>query len=191
MKGLLLALAALPAFAQVELHLTFGVLQKMIAAQVFTEDGRKYVKGAKAQRCNFAYLENPLIGEQDGRLLVRAKFSGRSALNVLGQCVGLGDSFDVVIRMAPYADKSTLRLRDVEVASVGKRGFYSRAVCRQLAETIPRVLAYDFGPDFKRALEADQPGVPFRKSVDELTVQGLRVSKEALVLQLGLKLTLR
>ena len=72
-------LAAWPALAQVELHLTFGVLQKVIAAQVFTDQGRKYVKGSKDKRCSFAYLENPRVGEADGRLLVRAKFSGRSA----------------------------------------------------------------------------------------------------------------
>ena len=191
MKTLLLLLATLPAFAQVELHLTFGVLQKVIAAQVFTEEGRKYVKGSKAQRCSFAYLENPRVGEADGRLVVRAKFSGRSALDVFSRCVGLGDSFDVVVRMTPYADKSILRLRDVEVASDGRNGMYSRAVCKALAETIPRVLVYDFAPDFKRALEAEQPGVPFPKKVDDLAVQSIRVSKDSLVLQLALKLTLR
>ena len=191
MKWLLLLGAAWPALAQVELHLTFGVLQKVIGAQVFTEDGRKYVKGGKDKRCSFAYLENPRVGEADGRLVVRAKFSGRSAMTVLGQCVGLGDSFDVVVRMTPYAEKSLLRLREVEVTSDGKRGMYARAVCKQLAATIPRVLVYDFAPDFKRALEAEQPGVPFRKSVDDLVVQAMSVSKEALVLQLGLKLTLR
>lgn len=191
MKLLLLACLALPAMAQVEIHLTFGVLQKVIGAQVFTEDGRKYVKGSKDKRCSFAYLENPRVGEGGGRLLVRAKFSGRSALNVLGQCVGVGDSFDVVVRMTPYADKSLLKLRDVEVTSDGKKGMYARAVCKALAETIPRVLVYDFAPDFRRALEADQPSVPFKKSVDTLTVQAMRVSKDALVLQLGLKLTLR
>ena len=112
-------------------------------------------------------------------------------MTVLGQCVGMGDSFDVVVRMTPYADKSLLRLREVEVTSDGKRGMYARAVCKQLASTIPRVLIYDFAPDFKRALEAEQPGVPFRKNVDDLIVQAMRVSREALVLQLGLKLTLR
>ncbi len=191
MKFLVLVLAAWPVMAQVELHLTFGVLQKVIGQQVFTEDGRKYVKGSKEKRCSFAYLENPRVGEADGRLVVRARFSGRSALNVLGQCVGLGDSFEVVVRMSPYAEKSILRLREVEVVSDGKRGVYARAVCKGLAETIPRVLVYDFGPDFKRALEAENPGVPFKKTVDDLVVQGMRVSKEALVLQLGLKLTLR
>lgn len=191
MKWLLLLATAWPALAQVELHLTFGVLQKVIGAQVFTEDGRKYVKGGKDKHCSFAYLENPRVGEADGRLVVRAKFSGRSAMTVLGQCVGMGDSFDVVVRMTPYADKSLLRIREVDVTSDGKRGMYARAVCKQLAATIPRVLTYDFAPDFKRALEAEQPGVPFRKNVDDLIVQAMRVSKEALVLQLGLKLTLR
>ncbi|MFN0101189.1 MAG: hypothetical protein ACKV2U_03750 [Bryobacteraceae bacterium] len=191
MKSILFLLCAWPALAQVELHLTFGVLQQVIGAQVFTEDGRKYVKGGKNKRCNFAYLENPRVGEADGRLLVRAKFSGRSALDVLGRCVGLRDSFDVVVRMTPYAEKSVLRLRDVEVVSDGKRGIYARAVCKSLAETIPRVLIYDFASDFKRALEAEQAGVPFRKSVEDLTVRAMRVSKESLVLELGLKLTLR
>lgn len=191
MKALLFLLAAWPAAAQVELHLTFGVLQKVIAAQVFTEDGRRYVKGSKEQRCNFAYLENPRLGEDGGRLLVRARFSGRSALNVLGQCVGLGDSFDVLIHMTPYADGSIFRLRDVRVASDGKRGVYSRAVCKALGETLPRVLVYDFAPDFKRALEAEQPGVPYRKTVDNLAVQSLRIAADAVVLQLDLKLTLQ
>lgn len=191
MKALLFLLAAWPALAQVELHLTFGVLQKVIAAQAFAEDGRRYVKGSKAKRCSYAYLENPRVGEADGRLVVRAKFSGRSALDVFSRCVGLGDSFDVVIRMTPYADKSILRLRDVQVTSDGRNGVYSRAVCKGLAESIPRVLTYDFAPDFKRALEAEQPGVPFTKKVDDLVVQAISVSRDALVLQLALKLTLR
>ena len=93
--------------------------------------------------------------------------------------------------MTPYAEKSLLRIREVDVTGDAKRGMYARAVCKQLAATIPRVLIYDFAPDFKRALEAEQPGVPFRKSVDDIVVQAMSVSKEALVLQLGLKLTLR
>lgn len=191
MRALLFLLAGWPVLAQVELHLTFGVLQKVIASQVFTEEGRRYVKGNKDRRCSFAYLENPRVSEADGRLIVRAKFSGRSALDVFSRCVGLGDSFDVVVRMTPYADKSILRLRDVQVTSDGRQGIYSRAVVKALAETIPRVLVYDFAPDFKRALEAEQPTVPFTKKVDDLTVQAIHVSKEALVLQLALKLTLR
>ena len=36
-----------------------------------------------------------------GRLRIRAKFTGRSALNVIGQCVGLGGAFPVVVTATP------------------------------------------------------------------------------------------
>lgn len=177
--------------AQVEIHLSYGLLQNIVAAQVFSEDGRKYVKGNKQEKCTFAYLENPRIAEAGGKIEVRAKFSGRSALNVLGQCVGVGDSFDATIRMTPYADKATLRLKDIEVSGGPKPGLYARRVCKALAETLPGVLIYDLAPDFKRALEAEQPGVPFRKSVDGVAVRAVRVSKESLILDLAFRLLLR
>lgn len=185
------AMAVLPAWGQMELHLDYGLLQKMIAAQAFREDGRRYVKGDRTSRCNFAYLENPRIGESGGQLLVRARFSGRSALNVLGQCVGLGDSFDVAIRTTPYAERTELRLRDVQVSTGGGRGVYSRAVGSALAETIPRVLRYDLPPEFRRVLEAEEGGGAFRRRLDDFRVIGIRAGKEALILQVGLKMTLR
>ena len=55
---------------------------------------------------------------------------------------------------------------------------------------MPGVLAYDFGPEFKKALEAEQAGVPFRKVLREMAVQDLRVERDALVLRLGLKMRL-
>jgi hypothetical protein len=189
-RGLALLALGLPAFGQAELQVTFGVLQKMVASQVFTEDGRRWVKGGPEKRCSFAYLENPRVGEWEGRLVVRTKFSGRSALNVLGKCVGMGDSFDVVVRMTPYVEKTVLRFREVEVGSDGKRGIYARRVCEALGKALPGVLAYDFGPEFKKALEAEQAGVPFRKVLREMAVQDLRVERDALVLRLGLKMRL-
>ena len=45
----LLALLSLAAFdaGAVEVHLQFGALERMLAKQVFTQDGRKYVKGSQ------------------------------------------------------------------------------------------------------------------------------------------------
>ena len=92
---LLLLALVLPSARAVELHLQFGALERMIAEAVFTQDGRRYVHNDKSNKCNFAYLEKPQIQGAGGRLRIRAKFTGRSALNVIGQCVGLGDAFMV------------------------------------------------------------------------------------------------
>src|SRR5271165_3390695 len=99
--GILLMAACPQPVRAVELHLQFGALERMIAEAVFTQDGRRYVYHDKSNKCNFAYLEKPQIQGAGGRLRIRAKFTGRSALNVIGQCVGLGDAFMVVVTAVP------------------------------------------------------------------------------------------
>src|SRR5687767_8596464 len=91
-----------PARGTVQLLLHYEALQRILAAQMFSQDGRKYVRGSKDARCTYAYLEGPQIGAEKGRLQVKARFSGRSALDLLGRCIGLGDSFDLTILATPY-----------------------------------------------------------------------------------------
>src|ERR1039458_10792453 len=67
----------------------------------------------KNDKCNFAYLEKPQIQGEGGRLRIRARFTGRSALNMLGQCVGLGDAFTVVIAATPQYRDGNLILENV------------------------------------------------------------------------------
>jgi len=65
----------------VELQIQYNALERMLAETVFTQDGRRYVHGDKNNKCNFAYLENPRVSGDTGRLTIRARFTGRSALN--------------------------------------------------------------------------------------------------------------
>ena len=88
----------------VELRVHHSVIKKILAEQVFTDEGRKYVQASRAAKCTFAYLENPEIGEEKGRLKIRARFSGRTAKDFFGRCIGLGDSFLVAITAMPSYD---------------------------------------------------------------------------------------
>ena len=101
MRAALLFLVLSADAAAVELRIQFGALERMLAERAFTQDGRSYFHGSKESRCNFAYLEKPQVRGESGRLRMKARFSGRSALNLAGQCVGLGDGFDVVILACP------------------------------------------------------------------------------------------
>ena len=71
-----------------ELHLQFGALERMLADQVFTQEGRRYVHGNQNAKCNFAYLEKPRMEGDAGRLAIHARFTGRSAMNSSGSAWG-------------------------------------------------------------------------------------------------------
>jgi hypothetical protein len=119
---------SVPALAA-DLELRYAALERLIGEQLFTQDGRRYVRGTPATRCQYAYLETPRLSAAaaDGRLKVVAKFSGRSAVDVLGRCMGMGDSFDLTIVASPVARKGVIAMDDVHVSTV-KDSYYIRRV---------------------------------------------------------------
>ena len=186
----LLLLAAVQAQA-VELHIQFGALERMLAKQVFSEDGRRYVRGDRKTRCNFAYLEHPQIQGADGALHIRAKFTGRSALNMLGQCVGLGDAFFVVITATPQYRDGNIVLQDVTAVSEGKTGIYIRRVCPILGATLARDFKYPLAAEAKRILE-DSTGQPgYKRELRRFQAPSVRVTEDALVIEVDFALVVK
>src|SRR5437879_1114264 len=102
---------SIPALAA-DLELRYSALERIIADQMFTQEGKRWVRGDATTKCQFAYLESPRLGAEDLRLRVTARFSGRSALDVFGRCVGLGDSFDLNLTALPVAKSGAISLQD-------------------------------------------------------------------------------
>jgi hypothetical protein len=173
------------------LHLQFGALERMIAEAVFTQDGRRYVHNDKSNKCNFAYLEKPQIQGADGRLRIRAKFTGRSALNVIGQCVGLGDAFMVVVTATPQYRNGNIVLQNVATTSENKTGIYIRRVCTVLGASLERDFKYPLASEAKRMLEdpAAQPG--YKRELRDFQVPAIRVTADALVIQADFALVVK
>jgi hypothetical protein len=182
---------ALPAQA-VELHVRFGALERILAQQVFTEEGRRYVRGDKARKCNFAYLEKARVDGVDGRLRIRARFTGRSALNMLGQCVGMGDAFDLNIVAAPQYKDGELGLRDVVVTPAdGRTGFYIRRVCAALSASLARDFRYPVAESARSALEDPKTQPDYPRELRGFRVTGIRVAHDAMVLAIDFELTVK
>ena len=190
-RFVLVLLALSGSAAAVELHIQFGALERMLAEQVFTQEGRRYVHGSKTNKCNFAYLEKPQVRGDGGRLRMKARFTGRSALNVVGQCVGLGDAFDLVITALPVYKNGALSLQEVKVGSEGKSGYYIRRVCEAMQASLVRDFKYSLEAEAQRMLEGAgaQPG--YKREARKFTVPDIRVTNDALVLQVDFELTVK
>ena len=174
-----------------ELVIHFTTVQKVLARQVFTQDGRKYLRGTPVAKCRYAYLQDPEIGGDGGLLNVKARFSGRSALNVFGKCVGLGDSFEVSIRAMPYYQDGFLRLKDVRVEGKGRDGFYIRRVCAGLAGSLRTQFSYRVLDEAKKILERRSESGDYGQELVRFQVPAVRVTPEAVVLSLDFALVVK
>jgi hypothetical protein len=187
----ILFLLVLPAAHAVELHVQFGALERMLSQTVFTQDGRRYVHNDKTNKCNFAYLEKAQVRGDAGKLRIHAQFTGRSALSIAGQCVGLGDAFDLFILATPQYRDGNLLLGNVTVSSEGKTGYYIRRVCAAMGSSLARDFRYPIAPEFQKALEDPviQPSYP--RQLRKFQISEIRVSPDELVLVIDFELTVK
>ncbi len=174
-----------------ELELKFAALERIVAAQLFTQDGRHYVRGNKSNRCQFAYLETPRIDSESGRLRVRARFSGRSALNLLNQCIGLGDSFDLTLTAVPIVRNGAIALKEVNV-STPRDSYYIRRVRAALAQSISRDFKLEIREQAKQLFESSGPASSlYKQELSSLDLGEIRVAPDALILVFEFRLVVK
>ena len=190
-RALLLLRVLVPAARAVEIRIQFAAVERMLAEQVFTQEGRRYVRGAKDNKCNFAYLEKPQVRGENGRLRMRARFTGRTALNVVGQCVGLGDAFDAVITALPVYRNGAVGFREVKVVSDGKSGYYIRKVCEAMQASLSRDFSYPLEREARTLLESPGNSPQYRREVRRFDVPQIQVADDALVITVEFEMTIR
>ncbi len=182
-------LFAMPGLAA-DLEIRYSALDRIIADQIFTQDGRRYVKGSKADKCQFAYLEAPKLSAADASLRVTARFSGRSALDVFGHCVGLGDSFDLTISGVPVPRNGAIGFSNIQVA-VAKDSYYTRKVRAALIQTFDKDSKIEIRDQAKRLLEQPRADGAYQQELKDLDLSAIRVTAEALVLVVDFKLVVK
>ncbi len=161
----LLLLLTIPAVCA-ELELRYAAIERVIADQLFSQEGRLYVRGSKATKCKFAYLESPHVGAMDGRLRVTARFSGRTALDMFGGCVGLGDSFDFTLIAVPVVKNGALAFNEVNV-STPRDSFYIRRVRQALTASFSRDFKIEVRDQARHLVEQAPAPVPSKPLYQE------------------------
>jgi hypothetical protein len=186
-----LVVSAAAAHAAVRLEIHYSVLERLLAEQMFTAEGRKYVRGSEKSRCSFAYLTHPKISGVSGRLRIDTHFGGRSALDVFGKCLGVGDDFDLTIYAVPYHGSGKLRFREVETDTKGRDSLYIRRVRLGLKRTLEHDFLYPLEDAARRLLEGPQPGAFYKQRLTDFEVAVIEIGEQAVVLHLDFRLSVR
>ena len=171
-----------------DLEIRYSALERMVADQMFTQEGKRWVKGDGKTRCQFAYLESPRFGADAARLRVTAKFSGRSALDMFGTCIGMADSFDLTLTATPVAKNGSIALQDVRITTV-KDSYYIRRVRAALALGFQKDFRIEVKDQARKLLE--QPSQKYSQQLSAFQLEDVRVSNDALVLVVDFKLVVK
>jgi hypothetical protein len=185
--AIFLLLAAAGRSCAADIELKFDTLDRLIAQQVFTQDGRKYVRGTPATRCQFAYLEAPHLGAENGLLRVSARFSGRTAFDLLGGCIGLGDSFDLTIVAVPVVRDGAIAFKDVKVSTT-RDSYYIRRVREALTHSFTKDVKIDLKEQARKILEQTREGASYKAEMASFHLTEVRVTPDALVLVIDFRL---
>ena len=94
-----------------EIKIPYPLIQKELEEQMFTA-GRSYLSGGPSSSCDYAYLENPRVFAQAGRLAIEATFHGKKGKEVLGKCAGVGKSFKIIISGVPSYRQGSVWFED-------------------------------------------------------------------------------
>ena len=183
-------LGGLPTYG-LELRFEYSALERVLGQQLFTSEGRRYVQGNEKRKCNYAYLEKPHIGEWNGRLVIRAKFIGKAAVDMLGKCVGIGDTFDLTLVGTPVYQSGMVTLKDVQATTNGHNTIYSRRVMKGLEQALSKDIGYPVEKDAKWILEQPREGFPFQQKLSNLVIQSVQATPGALVLVADFVLTVK
>ena len=190
---LLTLFSSIPAFCA-ELELRYAAIERVIADQLFSQEGRLYVRGNKTTKCKFAFLESPHVGALDGRLRVTARFSGRTALDMFGGCVGLGDSFDFTLIAVPIVKNGALAFNEVNV-STPRDSFYIRRVRQALTSSFSRDFKIEVRDQARHLLEqapAQGSAKPlFQEELASFDLRDVRVQPDAVVLVMDFRLVVK
>ncbi len=165
----------------IEVEIRYPLLEKQLAQQLFTQDGKRYVKGTPKSRCNFAYLADPHFSSRNSQLLIQAKFTGKSSMDILGRCVGFGDSFAFEILSDLATKDGTLVLAKPAVKILSRDTFYSRQVLKALQRSIADAIRYPIREEIRKLLATGSAAAPYKITIPKLEIRGIQVLSESLL----------
>lgn len=178
-------LLAATAATAVEITASLAVFQQALERDVFNQQGRFYLEGGPGSGCTYAYLERPRLESQGDRLLLRAHFSGRAAIEAFGGCVGPGDAFDVTLSGRPYAVGGQIGLTDLRMESGSD---FNDLISRFVTGELGRLAQMDLAAEVARLVATASGSSPYRLALPDFRVESIGVANGRLTLRVNLRM---
>jgi hypothetical protein len=162
-----------------EITLSYPAVERAVWATMLSQQGRYYMEGGPGDTCRYAFVQEPKVSAEAGRLAVSFLFSGRAGATVAGRCVGPGDTLRITASGAPTYEAGEIRLAGLQLTAADSA--YFKLVAPVIQAALEKRLSYPLRSDLEHGLAAASAGGPFRLKLSALDVRGLRAETDRLV----------
>lgn len=124
----------------VTLQIHYTAAEAVLNRDVFNQDGNFYLKNRGP--CRYAYLAQPMLYEQDGRLMIKLLFKGQWGVRLGDRCMGPVDSLYFTVTGTPQYDQSLGRIGLNNLDLVMKSNFFSNIIRDYVNNQLPDNISY-------------------------------------------------
>jgi hypothetical protein len=189
--GLILLLASPGASMAVEVTLHSSAIGKLVEERVFNQDGRKYLFGNPDTRCMRAYLYDPRVSIDAGRLILRSKFNGILGQELNEDCLGLSESFPVTMTGVPYFRGGTMGLEQIQISGLSDIPQFNDYITRFFEEELHRIFSHDLNEEIRNLIAQNRGAIPYDVEVLDLDISRIVAADEILSLWVNFHLVLK
>jgi len=182
-KCLLLALLAAPAGAAT-LEVEHAALARLLATHAMTDGGRLYLDGDPDSACRYAFVQEPRVDAEAGRLRITFLFSCRQAVGLKGRCVGPGGTFDLRLSGVPRYAGGFVSLDEPRLEALGPGHDFFAVVAPLLERGLEERMRLPAATVLGYAAAAISSAWGVQLGFDELTVDAIEVGETATRLRL-------
>jgi hypothetical protein len=161
-----------------ELAVSHAAIERLLVTKVLTQGGRLYLDGSPGDSCRFAFVQEPKVSGDNGRLQVRFVFSGRAGVQVAGRCAGPGDTLSLTASGVPTYVDGELRLAELRVEAPAST--YFKAVAGLVQGQIERRVRFPVRNQLASAVQDASLGTPLRLTLTGFDVRSIAVDERGL-----------
>ena len=189
--GLILLLACPATSLAVEITLHSSAIQKLLVERAFNQNGRKYLFGRADTRCMNAYLYDPRVSIEGGRLILRSNFSGNIGQELNEDCLGLSESFPVTMTGVPFFRGGTVGLEQIEISELSGIPQFNNYITQFFEEELQRIFSHDLNREIRQLIAANKGDIPYDMEVLDLDISRIVAADEILGLWVNFHLVLK
>jgi hypothetical protein len=173
-----LAVIVLPARA-IELNISSQALERTLNKQLFTENGRYYLRGKPGSAC-YAYAEDPKVSFNGDRIVVHVTAHAKLGTSVHGACLGVTLNTEGDVSVLPDGQGVSIGFRDARVEHLSESRELNFFLVPFLSSKLPQQMKVNAADLLRQLLTKSTETTGYDMQLEDLKIHSMQVQGPSL-----------